>query len=139
MFGRNHWRKSLLFSLMLIILTLSGSLGDPEIIRDAAEVEQHQDVLAKITSDHQVSIYYKDQNDWILTQEIEAGTKILGVFSTGEFLVIEEEGYYLTLYERDRKVEVLKREYEWKARIQLNREQKVEAVEVNEHSLAVRF
>ena len=87
MLTRNHWRKSLLFSLMLIILTQCGPLGNPENIRDAYEVEQ-DDVLAKITSGHQVSIYHKDQTDWVLTQEIEAGTEILGVFLTGEFLVI---------------------------------------------------
>lgn len=56
-----------------------------------------------------------------------------------EFLVIEEEGYYLSLYEGSRKVESLERKYEWMGRVQLNREEKVEAVEVKQNSLAVRF
>ena len=58
MFSRNHLRKSLCFSLMLIILTQCGPLGNPEIVQE--EVKQHEDVLVKITSDHQVSIYQKD-------------------------------------------------------------------------------
>ena len=58
MLTTNHLRKSLFFCLMLIILTQCGTLGNPEIVQE--EVKQHEDVLAKITSDHQVSIYQKD-------------------------------------------------------------------------------
>ena len=73
-----------------------------------------------------------------MTQEIETGAEILGVFLTEKFLVIEEEGYYLSLYE-GRKMESFEKEYQWRARIQLNREQKVQTVEIKEKSLAVRF
>ena len=54
-------------------------------------------------------------------------------------MIIEQEGFYLTLYKRARKVESVGKEYQWRGRIELNREQKVEAVEVKENSLAVRF
>ena len=57
-----------------------------------------------------MSIYQKDSAEWVLTQEIKTDAKIRGVFLTGEFLVIEEEGYYLNLYE-GRKMESLETEY----------------------------
>ena len=61
MLTTNHLRKSLFFCLMLIILTQCGPLGNPEAVQDHTyEIKKDEDVLAKITSDHQVSIYLKD-------------------------------------------------------------------------------
>jgi hypothetical protein len=41
---------------------------------------------------------------------------------TGEFFIIEQEGYYLTLYEGYRKMNSIEKEYEWKAMVKVSRE-----------------
>ena len=50
MFQRNSLKASFFLYLMLIILTQCGFLKNPGIFQDNYKVEQHEDIMAKITS-----------------------------------------------------------------------------------------